>query len=63
MFDRLYVLRIQLVHGEATRNSAVNRAQVREGAAILAFLMQVFVELMMENPHSEWGRPFYPVVR
>jgi Zn-dependent oligopeptidase len=62
VFDRLYVLRNQLVHGGSTWNSGVNRAQVRDGAAILAFLMPVFVDLMMENPHEDWGRPFYPVV-
>ena len=28
----------------------------------VAFLMPVFVDLMMENPHEDWGRPFYPVV-
>jgi hypothetical protein len=62
VFDRLYVLRNQLVHGGSTWNSGVNRAQVRDGAAILAFLLPVFVDLMMDNPHEDWGRPFYPVV-
>jgi len=62
VFDRLYVLRNQLVHGGSTWNGGVNRAQVRDGAAILAFLMPVFVDLMMDNPSGDWGRPFYPVV-
>lgn len=62
VFDRLYVLRNQLVHGGSTWNSAVNRDQVRDGAAILGFLMPVFVDIMMENPGEDWGRPFYPVV-
>ena len=62
VFDRLYVLRNQLVHGGATWNSAVNRDQVRDGASILGFLMPVFVDVMMDNPHEDWGRPFYPVV-
>ncbi|MGO6846282.1 HEPN domain-containing protein [Rhizobium ruizarguesonis] len=62
VFDRLYVLRNQLVHGGSTWNSSVNRAQVRDGAAILAFLMPVFVDLMMDNHHKDWGKPFYPVV-
>jgi hypothetical protein len=56
-----YVLRNQLVHSGSTRNSGVNRAQVCDGAAILAFLMPVFVDLMMEDPHEDWGRPAYPV--
>lgn len=62
VFDRLYVLRNQLIHGGATWNSGVNRAQVRDGAAILAFLLPVFVDLMMDNPEQDWGKPFYPVV-
>jgi hypothetical protein len=62
VFDRLYVLRNQLVHGGSTWNSGVNRAQVRDGAAILSFLMPVFVDLMMDNPEKDWGKPFYPVV-
>lgn len=62
VFDRLYVLRNQLVHGGSTWNSSVNRNQVRDGTAILGFLMPVFVDLMMDNPQADWGRPFYPVV-
>ena len=33
VFDRLYVLRIQLMHGGATWRSSVNRDQVRDGGA------------------------------
>ncbi len=63
VFDRLYVLRNQLVHGGATWNSTVNRDQVRDGASILGFLMPVFIDVMMNNPREDWGQPFYPVVR
>jgi hypothetical protein len=62
LFDRLSVLRNQLVHGGATGNSAVNRAQIRDGAAILATLMPIFVDIMMDAPYADWGRPFHPVV-
>ena len=62
VFDRLYVLRNQLVHGGSTWNSGVNRAQVRDGAEILGFLMPVFIDIMMDNPVENWGKPFYPVV-
>ena len=62
VFDRLYVLRNQLVHGGSTWNSSVNRAQVRDGAAILGFLIPVFVDIMMDHPQENWGTPFYPVV-
>ena len=62
LFDRLYVLRNQLVHGGATFESAVNRAQVRDGCAILGTLLPLFIDLMMENPDWAWGMPHYPVV-
>jgi hypothetical protein len=62
LFDRLYVLRNQLVHGGATWNSAVNRSQVRDGAAVLGNLLPVFIDIMMDNPDHDWGKPFYPVV-
>ena len=63
VFDRLYVLRNQIVHGGSTWNSQVNRAQVTDGAAILSFLMPIFIDLMMDNPRADWGKPFYPVIK
>lgn len=62
LFDRLYVLRNQLVHGGATWNSEVNRSQVRDGAALLGCLLPIFIDLMMDNPDHVWPMPNYPVV-
>lgn len=62
VFDRLYVLRNQIVHGGATWNSGVNRSQVGDGAAVLGYLLPLFVDIMMDNPAKDWGKPFYPVV-
>ena len=62
LFDRLYVLRNQLLHGGATWNSAANRAQVRDGAALLGCLLPLFIDLMMDNPHEDWAMPLYPVI-
>jgi hypothetical protein len=62
LFDRLYVLRNQLVHGGATWNSEVNREQVRDGASLLGCLLPIFIDLMMDNPAHEWPMPNYPVV-
>ena len=44
-------------------NSQFNRDQVHDGAAILAFLMPVFVDVMMDQSGEDWSRPFYPVVQ
>ena len=62
LFDRLYVLRNQLVHGGATWNSGVNRKQVTDGAAVMGWLLPIIIDIMMDNPGHDWGRPFYPVV-
>ena len=62
LFDRLYVLRNQLIHGGATWDSSVNRDQVRSGSRILEFLVPVFIDIMMDNPAELWGPPYYPVV-
>ncbi len=62
LFDRLYVLRNQLVHGGATWDSTANRNQVRDGAALLGCLLPVFIDLMMDHPGEGWAMPMYPVV-
>ena len=62
LFDRLYVLRNQLMHGGATWSGSVNRAQVGDGARILAFLVPLFLKLMLDNPGEPWGPPRYPPV-
>jgi hypothetical protein len=63
LFDRLYVLRNQIVHGGATWNSAVNRKQVSEGARILGVVVPIVIHLIMNSPNSPWGNPCYPVVK
>ncbi len=62
VFDRLYVLRNQLVHGGATWNSAVNRAQVKDGAAIMLALTPIIIDLMLDHPEMEFGDILYPVI-
>ena len=63
LFDRLYVLRNQIIHGGATWNSSVNREQVRDGARIMTFLVPVFIDIMLDNPEQQWGPTYYPIVK
>lgn len=60
LFDRLYTLRNQLMHGGATWNRSVNRDQVRDGARIIKCLVPCFIDLMMDDPNSNWGTAYYP---
>ena len=62
LFDRLYVLRNQMIHGGATWNGAINRAQVQDGSAILGSLLPIFVDLMMDHPEHPWKEAIYPVI-
>lgn len=63
VFDRLYVLRNQLIHGGATWNSTVNRSQLRDGGRILAVVVPAIIYLLLNSPEQEWGTPSYPVIR
>lgn len=62
VFDRLYVLRNQLVHGGATWHSQVNRAQLKDGAQILTSVVPIVIELMIDHPELDFGDVLYPVV-
>ncbi len=62
LFERLYVLRNQLVHGGATWNSGTNRRQVADGAEIMGVLVPIVIHLIMHNPGRRWGDPCYPVI-
>lgn len=62
IFDRLYVLRNQLVHGGATWNSKVNRRQVGDGANLLHSLLPAMIALMLDHPELDYGEISYPVI-
>lgn len=62
LFDRLYVLRNQLLHGCATWRGSKNREQVETGAKIMAALVPHFIEAMIDNPKADWGVPSFPVL-
>jgi len=63
LFDRLYTLRNQIMHGGATWNGKVNRSQVTDGQSIISFLVPNFLEIMMNNQNEDWGKLTFPVVQ
>lgn len=62
VFDRLYVLRNQLIHGGATWNSSINRSQLKDGASILMALVPQIVSLMIDHPDLDFGGVLYPPI-
>ena len=61
VFDRLYVLRNQLIHGGATYESQVNRDQVSNGKRLLLEMLPIIVTLMLDETQN-WGKIHFPVI-
>lgn len=62
LFDRLYTLRNQLMHGGATWSSQMNREQLTSAVRILHDFVPELIRILMENPEEDWGEPQYPPV-
>lgn len=62
LFNRLYTLRNQIIHGGATYASSVNRDQLKDSCAILGELLPVMFRIIISNHDKDWGKPYYPVV-
>ena len=56
LFNRLYILCNQLIHGGATWNGSVNREQMRDCTNLLGKLVPVIIESMMDRAETLWGR-------
>ena len=59
LFERLYTLRNQLLHGGATWKSSFNRSSVNDGASIMGPLVKTFTDIMRDNREVDWGRVAY----
>jgi hypothetical protein len=63
MFNRIYTLRNQVMHGGATWEGSVNRSQLRDCSSLLGKLVPLIILLMLDNPDTLWGDACYPVVK
>ena len=62
LFDRLYVLRNQLVHGGATHHSQLNREPIEQGAKLLEVVVPLMTKILLQNPSISLGRVLFPVI-
>ena len=62
-FGSLYGLRNQLIHGGTTWNDLGNHQQFENGARNMAYLVPLFIKLMMDNSVADWGTAYYPLVK
>lgn len=63
LFDRLYVLRNQMIHGGATYGSQLNREMVEKAAAVLRELIPVITDILVRNPNLDLGPVIFPVIK
>ena len=62
IFERLYTLRNQLIHGGATWNGKVNRDQIRDAKKFMEQLVPIIISIMLNNKPKLIGVPCYPVI-
>lgn len=62
VLDRLYVLRNQVLQGGATYQSRVNREQVADGVSLLASVIPIIIDIMLNGSDQNWGEIAYPVI-
>ncbi len=63
LFDRLYVLRNQILHGFATYKSDKNRESLATARRLIEKLLFIFIEIMLKNPDTDWGDNQYMPVK
>ncbi len=64
LFERLYLLRVQVFHGAATSGSAYNRACMQRAAGILGRVVPAMIRIMIDaGPETDWGAVCFPVIR
>ena len=62
VFWRLYQLRNQVFHGGMTFAEGWGRTQLAQGRLIMEDIVPAILDVMGENPGSDWGRVAYPRV-
>lgn len=61
LFDRLYVMRNQVLHGACTKDSKLNRRPLREAGNLLIELVHAMLDVMIAHGVEEdWGEVCYP---
>lgn len=64
LFDRIYFLRCQLVHGAATYNGSLNRTSIRRCSQAMDHAIRAFLMIWINHGSDEdWGIMCYPPLR
>lgn len=61
LFERIYLLRCQLVHGASTFNSSLNRTSIRHCAQMMDHTLRAFLQIWIQyGADEDWGIMCYP---
>ena len=60
LFERLYVVRLQIFHGGSSRQDSCGRTQAEAGAKVLNELVPCFAKIMEQNKDEDWGKVPFP---
>lgn len=64
LFERIYFLRCQLVHGASTFNGSLNRTAIRRCSQSMDHLLRAFLQVWINSGADEdWGVMCYPPIR
>ena len=61
LFERLYVMRVQVFHGASTKGSSLNRRAMQRSSSILVELLAAMLDIMIAHGIEEdWGDLCFP---
>jgi len=64
LFERIYLLRCQLVHGASTFNGSLNRTAIRHCSQAMDHLLRAFLQVWINfGSEEDWGVMCYPPLR
>ena len=63
IFDRLYLLRNQLIHGAATHGSSLNRSALNSAHVLLSVIVPEMTHILIKHPKIRLGPIFFPVLK
>ncbi len=63
LFNRLYIMRNQLIHGGSSWDSCLSRDQTKYGVSIMNSLIPLFICVMMNDRNQYWGSLDYPRIK
>ena len=61
LFERLYVMRVQVFHGASTKGSSLNRRALQRSSSILVELLSAMLDVMISHGiEDDWGDLCFP---